>query len=287
MEQYRIGDVLITFDGGGYDLLPGTYCSRFRYAGDWTGDRLELRGCIEPLADYARCIKLADGGVYSLHHTEDEPVLLYSWGGCRHGYAVWPDRLEVGSNLVCSFDPAILERRHMSDDWFIGICGLHKGLLKLGRPILHASYIEYENSAILFLGPSGTGKSTQAGLWQDHAKARIINGDRVLLGGREGIWHAYGYPCCGSSNICIDRTVPVKAIVILSQSSENRVHSLSVAQKVRSLVAGLDVYPWDHREIDLAFSLAQEIVTAVPVVGLACRPDEDAVNTLKRYLEDM
>ena len=45
------------------------------------------------------------------------------------------------------------------------------------------------------------------------------------------------------------------------------------------------LYPWDGREINRALDIATQLAENVPVLKLICRPDEDAVKTLKKYLE--
>lgn len=151
---------------------------------------------------------------------------------------------------------------------------------------MHASYIDWNGQAILFAAASGTGKSTQAALWERYAGAEILNGDRVLLREREQIWNAYGYPCCGSSDICVNRNLPLRAIVILEQGSENQVSEIPAGEKIRTLLAGIEVYRWSIREIDKALELAEQIARKVPVVKFVCRPEEGAVTVLKNYLEE-
>ena len=55
-------------------------------------------------------------------------------------------------------------------------------LADAGMLVLHSSYIvTRQEQGILFSGPSGIGKSTQAALWQRYAGAEIVNGDRALV----------------------------------------------------------------------------------------------------------
>ena len=58
---------------------------------------------------------------------------------------------------------------------------LEKVLIAHESIILHASYVNYNGKAILFTAPSGTGKSTQAALWEEYKGAEIVNGDRVII----------------------------------------------------------------------------------------------------------
>ena len=55
--------------------------------------------------------------------------------------------------------------------------------------------IAFQNKAILFSAPSGTGKSTQADLWQKYVRGvEIINGDRAIIGIEDNGVKAYGLP---------------------------------------------------------------------------------------------
>ena len=67
--------------------------------------------------------------------------------------------------------------------------------------LLHSSFIKWKDKAILFTAPSGTGKSTQADLWEKYENAEIINGDRSGIRKMDGKWTAYGLPIAGSSGI--------------------------------------------------------------------------------------
>ena len=96
----------------------------------------------------------------------------------------------------------------------------------------------------------------------------------------------FGYPACGTSGICVNRTLPLKAIVVLSQASENLVQRLSAGEKVRALVSATELYPWDHEEINMALNIAQNLSLEIPILKLCCRPDQEAVKILKDYLEE-
>lgn len=286
MDSFLIGDILIHWDCPDYSLRRGDYTEGFRYNGEWNGKTLLLRGVLEELEPYTHGEKLREEALYDIYRVNGEIVYLYHWSYLRNAYAVWPERIAAHRSDVCSFDPAIKRWYPLDFDWFFGVCGLHKVFLRENRPILHASYIDIGGEALLFTAPSETGKSTQANLWCEHAGAELINGDRVLLGEKNGRWHAYGYPNCGSSEVCINRTLPVRAIVVLRQGQENRVERLSAAGKIRSLVAGMVLYAWDSGEIQQGLDVAGKICESVEIFSLVCRPDADAVAVLKSYIEE-
>lgn len=286
MDNYLLGDILVSWDGGGYALNPGQYLERFRHSGSWQGERLTLRGHMESLSPYTACPQLAQSKLYRLYQVNDERLLVYPWAYLRDAYGIWIDRLGRAEEEVCIFDPALLRQPPMEADWFFGVSGLHRALLLRDRPVLHASYVFWQDKAVLFTAPSQTGKTTQASLWQQHAGARIVNGDRVLLGKRNGVWFAHGYPHCGSSDICLNQSAPICAVVVLEQGRENRVVPMTAGEKIRSLTAGFALYHWLEQDIEKALSLATSIAQNTNVVRLICRPDADAVRVLREYLEE-
>lgn len=75
-------------------------------------------------------------------------------------------------------------------------------------------------------------------------------------------------------------------MVLLEQGAENRVSPVSEAETIRALMAGTEVYVWDHEEIETGLWLLKDLAEAVPVVRLTCRPDAGAVAVLKHELEE-
>lgn len=287
MDSFLIGNLLIHWQCPDFCLRRGEFMDRFRYHGEWSGKTFTLQGKMEPLEPYTHYPKLREEKLYDIYDVNGELLHLYRWSYLNIGYGVWADRLAREENPVCSFDPAMSRQLPPDLDWFFGVCGLHKLFLREQRPVLHASYVDIGGKALLFTAPSETGKSTQAQLWHDYAGAELINGDRVLLGEENGVWHAYGYPNCGSSAVCVNRTLPVRAIVVLQQGRENRVEPLTAAEQIRSLVSGMVLYPWDSSEISQGLTAASRICAHVPVIRLVCRPDAEAVRVLKDYLEEV
>ena len=115
----------------------------------------------------------------------------------------------------------------MDERYMWSTIGLAESLLFLDSLLMHASYIEVDGEAILFTAPCGTGKSTQAELWRKFAGATVINGDKAGVSCIDGRFFACGVPFCGTSGICENKTLPLKAIVELGQSKQNTVRRLT------------------------------------------------------------
>lgn len=156
-------------------------------------------------------------------------------------------------------------------------------LLPFRTLIFHASYIGHDGRAILFTAPSQTGKSTQAELWRVHRGAQVINGDKagVRLAGPP---MAHGVPFSGTSGICHNISLPLEAVVVLSQAPVNTVRRLSPSEAVAALCGNVFVDHYIPEEWQLALSLLLDLVAAVPVYALACTPDVRAVEALEQAM---
>ena len=154
-----------------------------------------------------------------------------------------------------------------------------------GGCILHCAYIEYQGKAILFTAPSGVGKSTQAELWRLHKNARILNGDRASVRMAEGIPMAEAIPFAGSSEYCVNRSIPLGTLICLAQGKENRIRPLAGAAAFRAIWEGCTVNLWDTGDLASATQTVTDLIRAVPVLRLECTPDRDAVETLDEFLK--
>ena len=149
---------------------------------------------------------------------------------------------------------------------------------------LHSSFIEVGGKAVLFSAASGTGKSTQASLWQKHRGAEIINGDKAGVLVENGVY-ACGVPFCGTSGICQNRVMPLGAIVLLSQSKSNSVKRLAGLEALHGVLKNVHLDLLAPNEQRRIFDLLIELLSVVPVYSLACTPDEDAVIDLEKTFE--
>ena len=172
----------------------------------------------------------------------------------------------------------------MDNSFFhLGFEGL---LIRRGRICFHAACIRTAYGGILFSGPSGIGKTTQAELWCRHRGAELLNGDRPILQQTQPGFLAWGSPYAGSSRCHVNSSVPVTALVFLAQEPENRIRRLKPGEAFRRIYGGLTVNSWDREFMDRAVSLAAELASAVPCYELGCVPDESAVAFLERRLKE-
>ena len=174
-------------------------------------------------------------------------------------------------------------RESLSTQTVLEAASLFDILADAGMLVLHSSYIvTRQGQGILFSGPSGIGKSTQAALWQRYAGAEIVNGDRALVrpdtGTVSGVFYA------GTSGISRNVTAPLQAVILLEQGAENRVCTLRPREAFARLLSQCAYYQRDAASAARMTELAAQLVTNVPVRQLTCRADGDAVRTLEEEL---
>lgn len=219
---------------------------------------------------------------------------IYQWQGQLHRYFYWSGRedryvlLVQDENDPDRYTICIQEedRKRLLEQFRLSaFFSMERLLLRHGALQLHASVIEWRGQGILFTAPSGTGKSTQAQLWQDAEDARIINGDRGIMRRMDGTYRVYGSPYAGTSEIYVNQSAPVGAVVVLSQGQENRLERLRPAEAFRKLYRETTVAAWDAGFVERVTELLTDLIGAVPVYHLSCRPDTGAVEVLKAELE--
>ena len=150
--------------------------------------------------------------------------------------------------------------------------------------LLHGSLVDLDGRGIVFTGYSGVGKTTQAQLWEKYLHADIINGDKLFLRCLEGQTYAYGAPWKGSSPYCLNRKVPVKAVVALRQAKENSIQKLDSLACMEFFLPHLFLPHWDQTCLNRVLDTFDQILGSVPVYLLQCRPDEDAVLLTKEQI---
>lgn len=150
--------------------------------------------------------------------------------------------------------------------------------------LLHSSFISWQNNGILFTAPSGTGKSTQADLWKKYEDADIYNGDRTIIRKIEGKYYGFGSPYAGSSGIYRNESAPIKAIVVIEQGPDNVIRRLHGREAFLPLFRETLMNTWNKEYMEKMTDLLMDAACQIPVYHLSCRPDQDAVNTVKNEI---
>ena len=163
--------------------------------------------------------------------------------------------------------------------------GFYSRLTAFGGLLMHASAVSYEEKAVVFTAASGTGKTTQAKLWQQYLGAEILNGDKVFFRRTDPDIQVWGSPWKGSSPYAVNRFAPAGAIIVLEQGTENEIRRLDDMERLALMFPHVFFPNWDQECLDRVMETLDWLLQRVPVYYLCCRPDEDAVLLTKQFLE--
>ena len=143
--------------------------------------------------------------------------------------------------------------------------------------LFHAAIVSYQDKGYMFLGKSGTGKSTHARLWLKHIEGtELVNDDNpvVRIEGEQTI--VYGSPWSGKTPCYRNVSYPLGGIVLLSQAPYNKILRLSGIQAYVALVESISGKRWDKHIADGLHHTENALAMQVLMWHLECLPDEAA-----------
>ena len=144
---------------------------------------------------------------------------------------------------------------------------------------LHSSTVVKDGKAYMFMGRSGTGKSTHSRLWLEHLGAALLNDDNPIVRIVDGKALVYGSPWSGKTPCYKDKSAPIAAMVRLAQAPENRFERKSEIEAFAILLPGCSVLRFDRNLYGNLCETLIELAEMVCVGEMRCLPDMDAART--------
>lgn len=152
--------------------------------------------------------------------------------------------------------------------------------------LFHSSRIVVDGRAILFSGPSGAGKTTQALLWKQYEKTPHLCNDRTIIRYEDTVWNTYGYFQDGSKPIGDNKCLPLGAIVFLEHGEKNCISRINGRIALKLLMGQIFMDSWDYEMIAGITEIVVSLLKDIPIYSLQCVPDRSAVECLKRKLKE-
>ena len=143
---------------------------------------------------------------------------------------------------------------------------------------MHSSVIENSGKAFMFLGVSGSGKSTHSDLWVKHiAGSTLINDDNPILRiAPDGTPIVYGSPWSGKRPIYKNVHYPIGGFTAIEQAKENNIKRESIPTAFGILLSSTSTMKFD-KDIHIKIcGTVSKVLTKLPVHTLYCRPDQEA-----------
>ncbi len=149
---------------------------------------------------------------------------------------------------------------------------------RLGTALFHAAVIGHGGRGYLFLGKSGTGKSTHARLWLRYIPdSELVNDDNpVVRVFPDGTARVYGSPWSGKTPCYRNMELPAGGFVQLAQAPYNAIRRLKGLAAYAALVPSISGKRWDRTIADGLHETENALAMHVPVWHLDCLPDEAA-----------
>lgn len=144
--------------------------------------------------------------------------------------------------------------------------------------LMHASVIRKDRVGYLFLGVSGTGKSTHTANWLRYIGGTdLINDDNPVVRYIDGKTFVFGSPWSGKTPCYRNTEAPVGGFVQLEQAPFNKIRPMTTLEAFASLLPSCSVMKWDKRVYTGACDTISHILESTQTYFLQNLPDREAV----------
>lgn len=272
------------------------------------------------VAEHLFCLEADDGILaqmanYEPFRTEQSNDALFSLTVTDGGPIQYVEELsqdEEGQDIVCGHTgqgDSVFEFRFggKTAGWLVCSAGYREGTLylsgfqskaavdnalmiqfamasaTLNTVLFHAAAVILDGKGYMFLGKSGTGKSTHARLWlQNIPGTELMNDDNPAVRIKaDGTAVVYGTPWSGKTPCYRNISAPIGGIVLLSQAPYNKIVRLKGIGAYAAVVPSISGKRWDSLIADGLHETENALASGVPVWHLDCLPDADAAHLCK------
>lgn len=150
---------------------------------------------------------------------------------------------------------------------------------RLHTLLMHASVIVSGGKGYLFLGKSGTGKSTHTSLWLKHIPGcHLLNDDNPIVhtDTSTGEVTVYGSPWSGKTPCYLQESAPAGAFVRLEQAPQNEIKRESTVPAFADLLPSCSCLKQDKEIYREIISTVTDLASLTPVFRLKCLPNREA-----------
>ncbi len=158
-------------------------------------------------------------------------------------------------------------------------------ILPHGGIMTHASCVIQDCKGFMFLGKSGTGKSTHASLWlQSFPNTTLLNDDNPVIRLVGSDVYVYGTPWSGKTACYKNLSAPLRGIVRLEQAAFNQFVTLIESAAFACLLPSCSVIHSDERLSDTLYESVITVCEKIRIGHLKCLPDNEAAAMCRKNL---
>lgn len=153
--------------------------------------------------------------------------------------------------------------------------------------LFHSSVTMRNGKGYMFLGHSGTGKSTHSQQWMTaFPDAELLNDDNpvVRILPDESV-RVYGSPWSGKTPCYKAVSVPVGALVQLAQAPVNEIKRLKMTQAYPYILASVSGLKLQPKMMDRLYETIAKLLELSPVYKMDCLPNPAAAQVCSAEIE--
>jgi hypothetical protein len=148
---------------------------------------------------------------------------------------------------------------------------------RLQTALFHSSVVSCGEHAYMFLGKSGTGKSTHSSLWLKYINGtQLVNDDNPVVRRLPDGFYVFGSPWSGKTPCYRNVRYPLGGVVQLSQAPYNKIHRLNPLAAYAALVPSISGKRWDQLVAEGLHETENMMAGEIRVWHLECLPNEAA-----------
>lgn len=160
---------------------------------------------------------------------------------------------------------------------FVTLLGLKGGVE------VHACAPLYKDKADLFVGISGSGKTTMAKFWHDKQDAKVLSDDRVIIRKTANKFYAYGTPWHGEGRFNLAACAEVKNVYFLKKAPFNDTRKLTPNEAVARMLVAAFLPFYNKAAVKNGVSFFAQFCQAVPCYELAFKNDTSVIDFLLNF----
>ena len=272
---YKVAEHVFVLKGDGQDELMQQLSQYEPFIVEPTA---EVTFCMEivsdlPVSDYHEELRQEEEGqTIVAGHLDDGEAYFEFWLGEKLCSTMVADK-DYRQAKVC-----------VKEDWSFEVNNAIMVMYALATAnsqtaLFHSSVVSYQGKAYMFLGTSGTGKSTHSSLWLKYIEGtELVNDDNPVVRIVDGVARVYGSPWSGKTPCYRNVVYPVGGIVKLDQAPYNEIKRLKGVRAYAAVVPSISGKRWDKQMADGLHETENLLAQYVPVWHLDCLPDEAAAH---------
>lgn len=201
---------------------------------------------------------------------EGRPTFIFRWNGKTGGYVVCNKDYSQGRLTLSGYSEKATIDNTLMVMYAMATADKHTLLF-------HSSTVSHDEKAYMFLGVSGTGKSTHSKLWLKHIPDTcLINDDNPVVREKDGKTFVYGSPWSGKTPCYKQVRYELGGIVDLSQAPYNKIRRMKGIEAFLAISASVSGKRWEKRLADGLHESLNNLAMSSKIWHLDCLPDEEA-----------